>query len=144
MWRELIHKLNAECTFFAPASHEQLAELENALKIPIPDELKSLLLETNGFYEDTGVWLIWPVNRIEDVNLDFRDDPDFKKLYMPFHTLLFFEDLGNGDQLAFPILDGLIRSSDIYTWNHENDDREWAAFSIQDYLKRFLKAPFKS
>ncbi|WP_162255066.1 hypothetical protein [Paenibacillus sp. Soil522] len=35
----------------------------------------------------------------------------------------FFADAANGDQFAFPILNGKIVKKDIYVWNHEDDSR---------------------
>jgi hypothetical protein len=47
-------------------------------------------------------------------------------------------DAGNGDQFAFPILDGVARRSDVYVWNHEDDSRSWVAASLQAYLEGLL------
>jgi hypothetical protein len=57
---------------------------------------------------------------------------------MSFNSLLFFADAGNGDQFAFAIRNGQIRSSDVYVWNHENDSRNWVAPSLEKYLTWWL------
>ena len=80
----------------------------------MPDELKALLSESNGVHGEYELGLIWPIERIVKDNLEFRQTPVFRDLYMPFDPLLFFADAGNGDQFAFAILDGEIRRSDIF------------------------------
>ena len=84
--------------------------------------------------------LVWSVADIKAKanNLKFRNNPNFKKLYMSFDNTLFFGDAGNGDQFAYPICDGVIRRPDIFVWNHENDSRMWIAPSLQRYLEWWL------
>ena len=48
MWRELIQSLEPEATFFPPATAIDIAEVETALEVALPDDLKSLLTESNG------------------------------------------------------------------------------------------------
>ena len=58
---------------------------------------------TNGVEGEYGLGVIWPLERIVDDNVRFRNDAQFRGLYEPFDPLLFFADGGNGDQFA---LDG--------------------------------------
>lgn len=84
------------------------------------------------------------LDRIVEVNLMFRQNANFRELYMPFDHLLFFGDAGNGDQFAFPIQsDGLIHRLDVFVWNHEDDSRSWVARSLKDYLDRWLTGRLK-
>ncbi|MDQ4123150.1 MAG: SMI1/KNR4 family protein [Acidobacteriota bacterium] len=57
---------------------------------------------------------------------------------MPFDSLLFFADAGNGDQFAFRILKGEIRRNDVFVWNHEDDSRTWVASNLKQYLQWWL------
>jgi len=52
---------------------------------------------------------------------------------------LFFADAGNGDQFAYKIEDGQVKSPDIYVWNHEDDSRIRIAPSLRAYLEGWLQ-----
>jgi hypothetical protein len=135
MWLELISKLSDDCEFNLPAAFAEILAVEESLVVALADELKGLLKETNGVNDKYGSGLIWSIERIQHDNIEFRTTEDFKDLYMPFDSLLFFADAGNGDQFAFTILDGEIRRNDIFVWNHENDSRTWAASNLKQYLE---------
>ena len=138
MLLNLIKPLDDTSEFFPPANSQKLLEAEQRLRIKLPDELRRALQETNGITANYGAWLVWPIERILKNNLMFRSNIEFRHLYMPFEHLLFIGEAGNGDQFAYAILDGEIRKTDIYLWNHELDSREWFALSLKDYLKRWL------
>jgi SMI1-KNR4 cell-wall len=135
MWKELVSGINPGWTLLPAARPGEVAEVERALGIRLPDDLSGLLLETDGVLGDYDLGLVWPARRIRDDNLHFRSYPDFAELYMPFDPLLFFGDAGNGDQFAFRILAGVVRYSDVYVWNHESDNRTWVAPSLRLYLE---------
>jgi len=134
-WQEFIQNLTSDFAFHSPAMLDEVEKVESSLGVLFPDELKSLLQESDGIEGPYGLGLIWNVEKIKKNNLDLRQIPDFKELYMPFDHLLFFADAGNGDQFAFGILDGEIRNLDIFIWNHENDSRTWVAPSLGVYLE---------
>jgi len=142
-WREFIQSLTSDLTFHPPAILDEVEKAESNLGVLFPDELKSLLKESDGVEGSYGTGLIWNVERIKKDNLNFRQFPDFKELYMPFDHLLFFADAGNGDQFAFGILNGEIRNPDIFVWNHENDSRTWVAPSLDVYLEWWLNGKLK-
>src|SRR5436305_1477768 len=83
-WQELIKHLCAECGFSSPATQDQVAEVEQALGLAIPNELKQLLLESNGVQDQTMSDMIWSADKIIRENLMYRNEPGFKELYMPF------------------------------------------------------------
>lgn len=134
MWKDFIRSSTDQYEFNKPLSEEKMLEAEKKLFINIPNELKSLLKESNGIYGEYGLNLIWNIKRIVEDNLSFRNSSDFKDLYMPFDCLLFFGDNGNGDQFAYSILNGVINKNDIYVWNHEDDSRIWVAPSLKHLL----------
>ena len=138
MWIKSLQDISVDCQFTSPASEEELAAVEQALKVRLPEDLAALLRETNGLLGEYELGLIWSCDRIQSDNLMSRGNPDFKELYMPFDALLFFGDAGNGDQFAFSICSGAIRRKDIFVWDHESDSRTWIASS----LKRFLEGWF--
>lgn len=137
MWRELISGLFADAKFGAPATSSAVERAEAELQISLPDELRSLLLETNGVMAHYSSPFVWPVEKIVTENRLFRANTDFAELYMPFDPLLFFGDEGNGDHFGYRILRGEIRpTSFIYEWDHESDDRVWFATDLPDYFRR--------
>lgn len=135
MWREFVSEKVASAKFAPPASADRRAELEEKLCVEFPDDLRSLLRETNGVKGDYDLNLVWDVDQIESDNLHFRSEVSFRDLYMPFDNLLFFGDAGNGDQFAYRILNRVVRYPDIYVWNHENDSRSWVASSLKTYFE---------
>jgi len=136
MWRELVSRLFDDARFRSPATAHELQEVESALGLTLPADLRSLLLESNGVAADYSAPLVWSAAEMIEQNLLFRRNPEFRELYMPFDALLFFGAEGNGDQFAYRILDGQIRESSIYGWNHESDNREWFAHDLMDYFAR--------
>jgi hypothetical protein len=138
MWRKLIQRLEPEATFFPGATPTQIAEVEAALAISLPDDLRNLLTESNGVFGAYELNLIWSVDQIQTRNREMRTAAHFREIYMPFDPLLFFADAGNGDQFAFRILQGAIRKPNIFVWNHEDDSRTWAAPSLALYIEWWL------
>ena len=111
--------------------------------VSFPDELISILHESNGVEGEFGLGLIWNVEKIRKDNLLFRQFSDYKDIYMPFDHLLFFADAGNGDLFAFSITNGKIQRSDVYAWNHHDDSRQWVAPSLDLYLEWWLNGKLK-
>ena len=138
MWREFVKELEPNFKFAEPADLVKLETAEEALRVKLPDELKSLLQECNGIFGSLGLGLVWPIERIVADNLAFRTNADFRELYMPFDPLLFFGDAGNGDQFAFAIQAGIIRRPDIFAWSHEDDSRTWKAPSLARFVEWLL------
>lgn len=134
MWKEFINSLSNEYEFQEPANKKEIIEAEEQLGVRLPDDLRELLKESNGILGEYRISLIWDIKRIVQDNLSFRNSSDFKELYMPFDCLLFFADAGNGDQFAYPILNGTISKDDIYVWNHEDDGRTWVASSLKWFI----------
>lgn len=134
-WRSFLTRLSPALTLHEPAAAESLASVRESLGIGLSDQLESLLAATDGVRGEFDLNLIWPASRIEADNLAFRSDEQFKTLYMPFDSLLFFGDAGNGDQFALPIQDGMIRNLDVFAWNHEDDSRRWIAPSLRHFFE---------
>jgi hypothetical protein len=143
MWRERVQALTKAAVFKKSADSITLKSVEERLGIGLPDELRRLFSESDGINGEYGLGLIWNCERIVTDNLNFRNNPDFIDLYMPFDCLLFFADAGNGDQFAFAIRNKQIQSSDVYVWNHEDDSRTWVAPSLEKYLAWWLAGKIK-
>ncbi len=135
MWTNFLKEISSSYEFSPQVSLEQISEVETVLGHLLPKQLKELYLETNGAYHNKNyLRVVWSLEKLVKDNLEFRSNSDFNSLYMPFDNLLFFGELGNGDLFAFAILkDGSTR--DIYTWNHEDDSRQWAAGSLKTFFE---------
>ena len=138
MWVELIQQHSEIYELSEPANPQDIIRAEKELRVSFPEDLKNALLESNGILGEYGLGLLWSIDRILKDNLDFRNNKDFKELYMSFDNLLSFADAGNGDQFAYPIHNGQIIRNDIFCWNHENDSRNWVAPSLEKYFEWWL------
>jgi len=143
MWRAFLESLSNDCTFASAATPDAIAAAEQNLQVEIPLELVGLLSESDGIAGQYGLGLVWPLSRIVADNLSFRGNPDFRELYMPFDSFLFFADAGNGDQFAYSICGGVIRRPDVFLWDHEQDSRSWVAPSLRSYLEWWLTGRIK-
>ncbi|WP_433187938.1 SMI1/KNR4 family protein [Actinoallomurus sp. CA-150999] len=135
MWRDLIERLYDDAEFADPASDAGIDQIERRLGQPAPEELRRLLRETDGVRADYGSCLVWSVQEIIEQNTEFRESADFAQLYMSFDQLMFIGDNGGGDRFAYVRVPAG-RPDDLFVWDHETDERLWAARSLQDYLER--------
>jgi len=138
MYRELITAQTGDATFFEPAAQPTLDAAAESLGIALPTSLTNALRESNGIHGEYELGLLWSIDRIVDDNLAFRNNEDFRDLYMPFDCLLFFADAGNGDQFAYVINNGVVRRPDIFAWNHEDDSRVMVAPNLDRYFEWWL------
>jgi cell wall assembly regulator SMI1 len=88
-WKKLVKKAASDAEFAGPASDSQLAAVEQALGIQLPQDLRELLLEFDGVTANYGAGVVWSASEIQKQNQMFRSDEGFKELYMPFDHLLF-------------------------------------------------------
>lgn len=123
MWRERIQALSSKAEFKTPGSAEAIANAEAVLGLQFPPDLMGALRESDGINGEYGLGLLWPIQRIVEDNRAYRSRSDFRDLYMPFDSLLFFGDAGKGDQFAYTILRGEVRRDDIFVWDQETDSR---------------------
>ncbi|THG89087.1 SMI1 / KNR4 family protein [Alkalihalobacillus alcalophilus ATCC 27647 = CGMCC 1.3604] len=135
IWKEFISSISKDYLFKEPVINSELTQITAELKVELPEELLELLKETNGVFDNYGCPLIWSTSQIVKENLYFRNEVEFKDIYMPFDHLLFFSDAGNGDLFGYRILNGCIQNDDIYVWNHEDDSRKWIAPSLEAFIK---------
>lgn len=137
-WPADLRNLRPCPNFTDGLSEADLVVAETQLGLTLPQHLRDLLAYSDGLTGEYELALVWPLQRIVDENLHFRDNTAFKTLYMPFDCLLFFSDAGNGDQFAYTIVGGEVRRPDIFVWNHETDSRTWVASSLRSFLPDWL------
>lgn len=149
MWHEVLTEFAPNIGFLSPVDMEALERTEARLNIVLPAALRLLLLESNGLY-DTSVeeWrlkVVWSIEEIESENLAIRSDPKRADIYMTFESLLFFAGAGvDGIMFAFPITaTGHVVENNVIAWYPIEDSRPVVAFSLKDYLKRWLIGELK-
>jgi hypothetical protein len=157
-----IHFLNKEITinddkkfgFHEPASEISLIELKKQFNLSqLPPELEELYKQTNGVDDllyikqlDERIIigdLIWPVERVIETNSSKRTSVTDNSIYKSFTNLFFFADAGNGDLFAFETSNGIFEKSDVYSWNHEDDAREWLAPNMKAFIEGWLTGAIK-
>jgi hypothetical protein len=124
-----------ESKFFPSANNAQLRKIERALGHGIPTDLHKLLSETNGV--ETGYSnFVYNTERLIEVNLTMRT-ADYLADRMPMDHLLFFGELGDGDEFAFPRYRDGSFGNNILIWSHETDEREEYATNLLDYIVKY-------
>lgn len=101
MNHEDVRKYFTGCSFGDPCTPQQLAEAESELRQPIPETLRSLYSNFNGFLGPTDAQFFWPLFKLSewklglvDMNRFLRDDPIFPQVLMS--QCLFYGDAGIG------------------------------------------------
>ncbi|MFJ2832704.1 SMI1/KNR4 family protein [Streptomyces sp. NPDC087263] len=100
MWREIVNEFTSAAPQF-PVEPGVLDRIEVALGQRLPQDLHLFLLESNGMEGKYGTGVIWPAERILSDNLSFRENDQYRSLYMPFDSLIFFGDNGGGGSIRF-------------------------------------------
>lgn len=134
-WRAILHELFPDGEFTTPATEQELNEIEQALRICLPGDLRLLLSETNGVRDSKyGYAHLWSTQRILQENREFHEHLGiWGNAYQP---LTFFADAGNGDYFGFlSNSHELAVRSEVYVWDHEDDSIQQIAPTIHDFTK---------
>lgn len=144
MWVSLSKTALPGCVVREPREVGAIKAVEGALGVRFPEELRALLLETDGVtmteqvtrFEVLEFEFIWSIGRIQTENTDFLREEVLRKRYESFDEALFFAGFLNGDRVFFRIVDGRTPSSEVFLWNHETDHREKIAESLTEFVKQ--------
>ncbi|MBV9851154.1 MAG: SMI1/KNR4 family protein [Armatimonadetes bacterium] len=149
MWREFIRSLTSLGRFSDPASAEEIARLEQTLGVHLPEDLRTLLEESNGVsvgpvfpeLNDIVLSLVWSTEEIREENAFFRSfEASHPGEFPPLTPLFFFASEPNGDLLAFQVSDGRLTEPSIIRMRHDDyGDRKVVAASLREYLTQFLQ-----
>ena len=149
MWREFIESFKPDSEFSEPASAAEIAQVEQGLRVSLPDDLRGLLQETNGvafspavpgMEEASYCCLVWSTDEMLEENLTFRQfDEDYPEEFEQLSELLFFASELNGDPVAFRVSDGRVSNPAVVAMSHENYGERWEmSASLRDYLSIVL------
>jgi hypothetical protein len=135
---DTIEEVSAQCTVNAGGSKADCIRVKDELGHGLPQELEDFYSKWHSITGEYGLSVIWPVDRVIEGNLRFRNEEAFHTLYMPFDCCLFFSDAGNGDQFFVPVYRDGSTSWQVYVWNHETDERKWVAGHIHQFIKGWV------
>lgn len=91
MWKTFISTISTDFQFKSPAKKAEISQIKEKLNVELPNDLSSLLNETNGVFDEYDCPFIWSIEQILEENLNVRKFDDFKDLYMPFDCLFFLQ-----------------------------------------------------
>ncbi|MGK9460648.1 SMI1/KNR4 family protein [Streptomyces sp. G6] len=135
-WRDIIEEFPSALSR-EPVEPQALQRLEQLLGLALPGELTAFLLESDGLLDTYGTEVVWPAERILSDNLAFRGDDQFRSLYLPFDSLLFFGDSGGGDQFAFACRP---HRAGVFVWDHETDERYLVSPALESCVRSALSS----
>jgi cell wall assembly regulator SMI1 len=130
-WRDVVLAVLPSAQLADGAPPGAVAGADGSLGAPLPEDLASLLQETDGVRSSDGSYLIWPVERIVHDNLDLRNLPAFK---VPDPLLVFGDSGGGSDRVAWDATS----PAHIVIWDRDTDERRPVAVDLADYLTRVL------
>src|SRR4051812_16179542 len=133
MWKEMIWSAFPDAEFSPPARTEEVDQIERELGQPVPMDLRSLLMESNGVLGEWSIDIVWPAERVVKDNKNFRTHEGFSELYQPFDGLMFFGSNAGGDQFAYVVN---APEEGVFVWEHESDERRKVADDLADYLQK--------
>lgn len=134
-----ICRFKSKFSFTDPCTEDDISTAENILEVKLPEELKGILLETNGIEDEYGCELVWNCGDLVQKNKCLREQEEFKEQYMSFESCLMFGEAGNGDQFFFPVLPNGQTKSEILIWNHETDERVFYSCNFEQLFKRVIR-----
>lgn len=152
IWRELISALTSSIQpigdlepgpdFFPGASPDQLNTVERILRLPLPEQLRALLAESNGVLVCFGQHFIWNSDELLQYNQPPWITPDYwrdGRSGQDTQHLLFFGDAGvDGIQFGFPITtDGAVIEH-VFAWYPIGRRQVRKASSLKDYVEGWL------
>ena len=136
-WLRTIDDFGVVVELAEPADAATIDACEDKLGLDLPDDLRSLLLETDGLADDAGGEPVWPVERIVEENLELGRDGDTPALPEGAEDgLLFFGDTGGDDLFAYRLGEG---RPDVYLWVAGGNESRWVASDLRSMLDAWFR-----
>ncbi|GAA1586691.1 SMI1/KNR4 family protein [Kribbella karoonensis] len=129
-WRELLRR-DGHLELQAPATQQEIAEVERRLGAELPVELRGLYEATNGAFHTLGQWFVlWRLEDVADRNVDAwigRESAERKKY-------LGFGDDGTGSPYCVA-LDG---EAAVVTWSPILQEADVLAPTLREFCLSWL------
>lgn len=127
MWMELITEIDSEFTFSEPATQEEIAAVETALGVALPNDLTALLRVSNGVGSELSPTIIFSTQEMLTRNQAAAGD-----------TLLYIGEAVSGELYGYRLIAGAPARFGICAWDHADDSRACVAASLQEYVEARL------
>ena len=140
MYRELIGKLiegHNWAKLQDPCTEKEIKKAEKYVVFTFPDELKSLLKETNGdhWFLLSAEEIIDNVRRNREIMAEYFEPDEFEEKVNRF---VYFASTGCGDYYCYRVLqNGETDTSAIYIWEHELFETREVAKDIPDLITKY-------
>lgn len=140
-WLRGLDSLGDAVSLAEPVDPEALADAEERLGLIFPEDLRSLLYETDGIGGTGRGEPVWPVERIAEENLLLRSAGSTPALPDGADDdLLFFGDVGEGQLLAYELdSGGEISDPDVFVWQRGVGEAVWIASDLQSLLDDWVR-----
>ncbi|PQO41232.1 hypothetical protein C5Y96_00515 [Blastopirellula marina] len=157
-WREVIlraygSRVDAEGTsskpaFYPPCAVGEIEEAEACLKVSLPADLRSLLLESDGvmdllsvdgqvFFE--SLWLIWPIEMMRKENLHARESAMQDHAELGIGDTLFFASAGtDGILFGCPVSPSEVPDCPVVAWYSMEGYLVLLAGSLSEFIEGWL------
>ena len=139
-WKLLVRQIQPQASLFEPASETEIFEAEQAIGCRFPEDLRSLLLQSNGASDEWGYGPIRPLIGIVEYTLfirsvDLAHEYDGREIPMDKFVTI-GTDPGGGQYGFFSEPE---RGSGINYFEHEAGVVEMEAYSLEQYLRYYYK-----
>lgn len=140
MYRELIGNLiegHDWAKLQEPCSEHEISMTEQYVGFAFPDELKTLLRETNGdhWFLLSAEEIINHVKTIREIFPEYLEPDEFEE---KVNRYVFFATNGCGDYYCYRVLpNGKTDTSAIYIWEHELFEIREVAKDIADLITKY-------
>jgi hypothetical protein len=144
MWTTWLRGLDANggsVKLADPVNPGALADAEERLGLMLPEDLRSLLHETDGIAGVSGGEPVWPVERIAEENVLLRSAGSTPALPGGADDdLLFFGDAGDGRLLAYELdAGGEVGEPDVFVWQPGLGEAVWIAADLLSLLDDWVR-----
>ncbi|MCA9030117.1 MAG: SMI1/KNR4 family protein [Planctomycetaceae bacterium] len=156
-WREFIEAvysarkneggLTSQPEFHSASTSHEIQETEGRLLFSFSKELKKLLMETNGVMEMLSVddseffenqWLIWPVDMIQDENLEYQQQRQTDEAHSNRNQVLFFSSAGT-DGILFGMRScESTESPEVVAWYPIDNETVVVANSLSEFIDGWI------
>ena len=140
-WLRGLDSLGDTVSLADPVDPDALGDAEERLGLLLPEDLRSLLHESDGINGAGRGEPVWPVERIAEENLLLRSAGSTPALPDGADDdLLFFGDAGNGQLFAYELdAGGEISDSDVFVWQADVGEAVWIASDLQSLLDDWVR-----